>query len=201
MVGNEFSSPTRSSKVVLSNVDRHLLQRCLSHEQSAWQEFVDRFLGLGVHVVDHTLQCRDQKIAPDLREDLISEIFLNLLRDDMLVLRNFKGNSSLATYLTVVARRVVVRKIHLLKLDDPARRADAELANVPTPSSTDDLGNAEEVAKALGHLASNEATAIRLFHMEGKSYSEIANATGMPENSIGPLLSRARQKIRESMKP
>ena len=33
---------------------------------------------------------------------------------------------------------------------------------------------------------------------EGKSYHEIGSAVGMPENSIGPILSRARNKMRRA---
>ncbi len=88
------------------NVDRELLDRCLRGiDEHAWQDFVDRFLGLGVHVVDHVCQARGQKVPSDIRDDLVSEIFLTLLRDDMLVLRKFQGKASLATYLTVIARR------------------------------------------------------------------------------------------------
>jgi RNA polymerase sigma-70 factor (ECF subfamily) len=39
---------------------------------------------------------------------------------------------------------------------------------------------------------------VRLFHLEGKSYQEISTAVGMPENSIGPILSRARDKLRRA---
>ena len=37
-----------------------------------------------------------------------------------------------------------------------------------------------------------------MFHLEGKSYQEISSAVGMPENSIGPILSRARDKLRRA---
>ena len=33
---------------------------------------------------------------------------------------------------------------------------------------------------------------------EGKSYREISQETGVPENTIGPLLSRARSKMRQA---
>jgi RNA polymerase sigma-70 factor (ECF subfamily) len=35
-----------------------------------------------------------------------------------------------------------------------------------------------------------------MFHIEGKSYQEISRTVGMPENSVGPMLSRARAKLR-----
>ena len=32
--------------------------------------------------------------------------------------------------------------------------------------------------------------------LEGKTYQEISRSVGMPENSVGPMLSRARAKLR-----
>ena len=37
--------------MVLSNLDRDLLNRCLSGTPDAWEDFVDRFLGLITYVV------------------------------------------------------------------------------------------------------------------------------------------------------
>ena len=48
--------------------------------------------------------------------------------------------------------------------------------------------------RLLGSLRGPSAV-VRLFHLEGKSYREIGSVIGMPENSIGPILSRARNKL------
>jgi RNA polymerase sigma-70 factor, ECF subfamily len=37
---------------------------------------------------------------------------------------------------------------------------------------------------------------VRLYHLEGKSYHEISRVVGVPENSIGPLLTRVRARLR-----
>jgi RNA polymerase sigma-70 factor (ECF subfamily) len=50
----------------------------------------------------------------------------------------------------------------------------------------------------LGGLQGTEAQVVRLYHLEGKSYQEISLAVGMPENSIGSILSRARNKMRRA---
>ncbi|HEY1860911.1 MAG TPA: sigma factor-like helix-turn-helix DNA-binding protein [Gemmataceae bacterium] len=36
--------------------------------------------------------------------------------------------------------------------------------------------------------------------MEGRSYEEISTALNIPVNSIGPILSRARKKLRRGVK-
>jgi RNA polymerase sigma-70 factor (ECF subfamily) len=45
-------------------------------------------------------------------------------------------------------------------------------------------------------LPREEAEVVRLYHLEGKSYHEISAHVGIPENSIGPTLSRARARMR-----
>ena len=50
----------------------------------------------------------------------------------------------------------------------------------------------------LGGLQGTEAEVVRMYHLEGNSYQEISVAVGMPENSIGPILSRARNKMRRA---
>jgi RNA polymerase sigma-70 factor (ECF subfamily) len=59
------------------------------------------------------------------------------------------------------------------------------------------MGNHEEVGRLLGQLQGTEAAAVRMYHLEGKSYQEISRTIGMPENSVGPMLSRARAKLRQ----
>lgn len=185
--------------MALSEIDRNLLERCLTRKPRSWEDFVDRFLGLVVHVVNHTAQCRSIRLTSQDREDLAAEVFLTLVSSDFSVLRRFRGDSSLATYLTVVSRRVVVRE--LLKRKTTSSLSEA--ANVPASDNGDSrpeerISNHEEVAHLLSGLQGKEADVIRMYHLEGKSYQEISSECGVPENSIGPTLSRARAKMRQA---
>jgi len=190
--------------VALSEIDRNLLSRCLARKPRAWEDFVDRFMGLVVHVVNHTAQSRSIRLTPQDREDLISEVFLNLVKDDFAVLRNFREQSSLATYLTVVSRRIVV---HQLMRRKPATTLSGVVdANGGTAIAAPGEGNGaeqrindrDEVDRLLEQLEGTEREIVRMYHLEGKSYREISTEVGMPENSIGPTLSRARDKMRRA---
>jgi len=182
--------------VVLSNLDRILLDRCLSRSEGAWEEFIERFLPLLVHVVKHTSQQRFSSLPEAWRDDLVAEVLLSIVDDDFAVLRRFRGNSSLGTYLVVVARRVAARKLSKI------RKASGELngASVPEPTEPHDdlleLTKRDHVETLLDQLPKHEAQAIRLYHFEHCSYAEISSHLGVPENSVGPLLSRARSLMR-----
>ena len=184
--------------MALSEIDRSLLERCLARAPRAWEDFVDRFMGLVVHVINHSAQCRSLRLSSQDREDLCAEVFLAIIRDDFAVLRHFRGQSSLATYLTVVARRVVVRE--LLRRRGAANGSglgvSATAVGGDGATTEQRVSDREEVERLLGKLDGHEATIVRMYHLEGKSYQEISTATGIAENSVGPTLSRARQKMR-----
>ena len=191
--------------MALSEIDRNLLQRCLARKPRAWEDFVDRYMGLVVHVVNHSAQSRSLRLTPEDREDLAAQVFLNIVREDMAILRHFRGESSLATYLTVIARRVVVHEI--LKQKSPSRldnqnnhSADHAMAVVGSEAEQR-VSDREQVEKLLAELDGAEAKVVRMYHLEGKSYQEISSAVGMPENSVGPTLSRARRKMRSGAGP
>jgi RNA polymerase sigma-70 factor (ECF subfamily) len=204
--------------VALSEFDRELIDRCLSRAPEAWTEFVDRYIGLVIHTINHTAQTRSLQVTEQDVEDYTAEVFLQIVSKDLAVLRRFKGNSSLATYLAVIVRRIVVREFvqrrhprttetgssseseeseasqvlaFRLSLDHPEAVADKQ------PTADQLLTNQEIVAQLLSVLDGNEREVVRLFHLEGRSYQEISGMTGVPENSIGPTLSRARQRLRQ----
>jgi RNA polymerase sigma-70 factor (ECF subfamily) len=185
--------------VALSEIDRNLLDRCLHGKPRAWEDFVDRFMGLVVHVVNHSSSARSIRLTAEDREDLCAQVFLAIVRDDYAVLRRFRGQSSLATYLTVIARRVVVRQ--LLEQKSPSRLSTVPSSSVIVVEEDDgaeQFQNRDEVERLLDDLEAREAEVVRMYHLEGKTYQEISSATGMPENSVGPTLTRAREKMRRA---
>lgn len=190
--------------MALSEIDRNLLERCLQQKPRAWEDFVDRFMGLVIHVVNHTAQSRGLQLRPEDRDDLCANVFFAVVDNNLAVLRNFRRQCSLATYLTIVARRVVVRGLfsHKTVEQQPEQIVgDEEIyglsASYPYQSVVEQrVSDQEEVAKMLRSLNGIEADVVRMYHLEGKSYAEISMQIGMAENSIGPILSRAREKLR-----
>lgn len=193
--------------MTLSEIDRNLLERCLARKPRSWEDFVDRFLGLVIHVINHAAQCRSIRLSDADRDDLSSEVMFAIVKDDFAVLRHFRGESSLATYLTVISRRVIVRKLLDRKSATSLRIEVSESADVHSShveavrhqnSAEERMSNQEEVEHLLEGLNHSEQRVVRLYHLEGKSYQEISAQVGMPENSVGPTLTRARTKMRRS---
>ncbi len=191
--------------MALTELDRHLLQRCLDRKPQAWEDFVDRFLGLVVFVINHTAQVHGIWLLPEDRDDLCAEVMLNLIKDDFAILRRFRQQSSLATYLTVVVRRIVTRQLLKRRSEaaiEAAIASRSEIMLAPAQEGPDRrMELREEAGGLMGCLQENEARIVQMYHLEAKSYEEISQSLGIPENSVGPTLSRARNKMRRVHQP
>ncbi len=190
--------------MALTPLDRDLLRRCLLRQPGAWNDFVDRFLGLIYHVVHHTAHLRSTPLRPEDVEDMAAEVLLQIVANDYAVLRQFRGTCSLATYLTVIARRICVHELTRRASSrevQPAARGNNNLNDVEEElPKAQGLESLEEVEKLLGKLSGKEREVVRLYYLEGRNYEEISTALKVPVNTIGPVLSRARKKLRRDMK-
>lgn len=178
--------------MVLSDRDRDLMTRCLAGDDGAWEDFIDRYLALLTHVVTGSANLKFPSLPTYIRDDIVAEILLALVDNDFAILRRFREQSSLGTYLVVIARRITVRRLSRI----PAAKSlelDVEQSQAPQSAHLED---SEEVQQLLSQMENQEATVIRLFHLEHQSYSDIGEHLGIPENSVGPLLSRARKSMR-----
>ena len=194
-------SRAQNRHMTFTEIDRNLMRRCLAEEPGAWKDFVDRFMGLFVHVVNHAAYARSVRLTSEDVDDLVAEIFLALLNDDYAVLRRFRGQSSLATYLTVIARRVVVHGIIRRRMAEALGHVAANHPDMKQQADSHHfdlkrIEDQEEVQRMLADLPAGDAEVVKQYHLHGRTYREISSHLGIPENTIGPTLTRARQKLR-----
>ena len=189
----------------LTPVDRELLHNCLAGKPGSWNDFVDRFLSMIYHVVHSTAHLRSARLSPEDVEDIAAEVLLQIVAGEFKVLKLFQGNASLATYLTVIARRTAVHEIN-------RRQAVREEIRSGTVTPDDDgadesvaaqrsVESLEEVERLLRKLSGRDREVVRLFYLEGRTYEEISTDLDIPVNTLGAMLSRARTKLREMAAP
>ncbi len=89
-------------------LDYPLVKACLNRQKFAWEDFVDRFMDLVLHVIDHTAEKRGIALKEDERIELCEAIFRSFRYNDYQLLREFGFNCAVSTYLTVLARRLAV---------------------------------------------------------------------------------------------
>ncbi|MFM8891648.1 MAG: RNA polymerase sigma factor, partial [Planctomycetia bacterium] len=139
-------------------------------------------------------------LSPGDRDDLMADVLLALLHQDAAVLRGFGGRSSLATYLTVVARRIVLPALRRVaaRADGRQPRADGE-AGRRGSESAGVIRRPTQSESAAKHESPDEtdpwARLVRLHDVEGRSFGEISRIMGLPLAAIGPSLKVARKKL------
>ena len=67
------------------------------------------------------------------------------------------------------------------------------------PEDDDQRWSAEDIQRALGHLAFNQRAALVMRELEGRSYPEIAEILGISVSAVETLIFRARRALREQL--
>lgn len=186
----------------LTEKDRVLVNDLLSGMPGAWNTFVDRFSNLIVQVIHHTAHAHSLKLSADDVDDLTADVFTALLERDLGVIRSFRGRSSFATYLTVVTRRITLRKLTQRRYMQAfghmqAHQASLEDLSERTPPTTGRVDQKDEVDSLMRSLPDSLRKVLSLFYLDGRSYSEISRRLRIPQNSVGPMLARAKLWLRQ----
>lgn len=184
----------------LRDIDRKLIDRCLRKEPGAWNDFVDRYLGLIYHVIQHVAYSRSRTLSSEDVEDIAAEVFLKIVDDDYAILKRFKGISSLPTYLTVIVRRICIKELVKRHREEELGHTNAHRAFLDDGASgeVEAILSAEEVERLLDDLPEREAEVVRLYHLKYLNYRQIGKQLGISENSVGPILAKARKLLREA---
>jgi RNA polymerase sigma-70 factor, ECF subfamily len=182
--------------VPLTDIDRKLLSDLLAGQGGTWKLFVDRFTSLILQVIQHTAHAHSLKLKADDIDDLCADTFAELLARDMQALRSFRGRSSLATYLGVITRRLVVRKLAEHRFLQAMGHVNAHQAAVDSASTeapvTKQVEHRDQVENLFSRLPEEARKVLRWIYLDEISYRDVADRLGRPLNSIGPLLSRIR---------
>ncbi len=190
--------------VALTDVDKDLLKRCLSKQPGSWNDFVDRYLGLIYQAIHFTAHLRSARLSPEDVEDIAAEVLVQIIADNYKVMREFKGTANLATYLTVIARRICVHELSRRQtVRESIKKGESRLLDdLPDESAAALKGmeRLEEVEALLRKLKGKDREIVRQFYLEGRTYEEISTDLDIPVNSIGSVLTRARSKLRELSK-
>jgi len=136
-------------------------------------------------------------------EAVVEAALLALLKDDCAALRAFGGRSSFEGYLRAIATKLALNHVRSERRKGWIRFRPLDAApDAPAPEPEE--GNLQEIAAlrgALGKLPPRDRLLLKLFHLDGAGYREIAGLIGISMNAVSPALIRAREKLRALLEP
>lgn len=178
---------------------RLLLERLLRYDPKAWNELVETYSGLLLTIVRGTFARYGFTPASADVEDVVADVWQNLLANELKIVRQCLQNGYLLQTLHVLARNRAIdllrrRKFETMPLDgnEPAVESPPSMV----PSAAVDIPEAR-LHQAIATLTPRERAFVALFFLQGKKYKEIAALTGIAMNSIGPTIGRALIKLRQ----
>ena len=124
-----------------------------------------------------------------LTDDLAQETFIKLYYS----FRQYKGLSSLSTYLYRIAYNVFHDHLRRHSLEDTTDQ-------MPDHATESDTDTAIDLAHALQQLSPVERAAVSLHYIEGHRVEDVAQILSMPTGTAKSHLSRARSKLAQYLK-
>ncbi len=188
-----------------SDPDVRLMLRVREDDAAAFEELMLRYQNRVVSLLGHLVGKRD------LAEDLAQDVFLRVYRSR----KRYVPGSKFSTWLFTIANNVASNALRTL-----SRRKEVHVAPRPNESGalsidgsfaaasalmpTRQLDKAELrqlVQDSLVVLNDRQRMAVLLAKFECLNYNEIGEIMEMSPQAIKSLLSRAREKLRETLEP
>ena len=166
--------------------EKELVREVLSGSDSAIRLLINKYERLVVHMVARV-------VSVDMdREELCQDVFIKVIDK----LSTFHFDSKLSTWIATIAYRMAVnfakkKKIDQVDLDEVSFKIGEE------NEVTEEADMKKFILKLVDLLPVNYKTVLTLFYLDGFSYPEIVEVTGMPEGTVKNYIHRARQKLKK----
>jgi len=173
-----------------------LVRRVQQGDELAFREVVQRYQ-VKVHSIIYGI-LRNRNDAEDIAQQVFSKIYFSI--------GSFDSRSALLTWIYKITvnecydylrKRKVRRLVYESDIsdEDELRAARSEVAVDKSPTVEMELVRRDYVVKLLSRVSEEDRNLLMLKEVEGHSVDELAEMTGMNQNTIKVKLFRARQKL------
>jgi RNA polymerase sigma-70 factor (ECF subfamily) len=179
-----------------SSEEAALVQRVQAADEMAFREIVERYQSKVFSIIYGIL--RNHNDAEDIAQQVFTKVYFSI--------RSFDFRSSLLTWIYKITvnecydylRKKKVRRLVYesdFSQEDALRVENSEPARDQRPAVDVTLAQRDLAMKLLARLPEQERTLLLMKEVEGHSVEELAEMTGINENTIKVKLFRARQKL------
>jgi len=191
------SKVAAKSRVEYQNtVEGALVQRAQAGDEAAFREIVERYQSKVFSIIHGIVRQRND--VEDIAQQVFAKVYLSL--------KSFDFRSSLITWIYKITvnecfdylrKRKVRRLVYESDLsgDEVRRVENTEPATDRQTPADASIAQRDYVLKLLTRVSEEERMLLMLKEVEGYSVEELAERTGMNENTIKVKLFRARQKL------
>lgn len=176
--------------------EAELVRRAQARDELAFREIVERYQAKVYSIIFGILRNRND--AEDIAQQVFAKVYFSM--------GNFDFRSSLLTWIykiTVNECYDYLRKKRVRKLvyesdfseEESLLMQNSEAAMDHRPAVDTQLAQRDFVLKLLAKVSEEDRNLMLLKEVEGHSVEELAQMTGMNENTIKVKLFRARQKL------
>ncbi len=173
-----------------------LVRRAQSGDESAFREIVEKYQSKVFSIIHGIVRQRND--VEDIAQQVFAKVYVSI--------KSFDFRSSLITWIYKITvnecfdylRKRKVRKLVYesdLSEDEVRRVENTEPSVDRAPAADADLARRDYVLKLLTRVSEEERMLMMMKEVEGFSVEELAQMTGMNENTIKVKLFRARQKL------
>ena len=172
-----------------------LVRRAQAGDEAAFREIVEHYQSKVFSIIHGIVRQRND--VEDIAQQVFTKVYFSI--------GNFDFRSSLITWIykiTVNECFDYLRKKKVRKLvyesdlsEDEARRVENTEPSVRQVPADVKLARRDYIFKLLSKVSEEERNLLMLKEVEGHSVEELAEMTGMNENTIKVKLFRARQKL------
>lgn len=173
-----------------------LVKRVQARDEMAFREIVERYQAKVYSIIFGILRNRND--AEDIAQQVFAKVYFSI--------NNFDSRSSLLTWIykiTVNECYDYLRKKRVRKLvyesdfseEDSRKMENSDSVSDHQPAVDQSLARRDLAVKLLEKLSEEDRELILLKEVEGHSVEELAERTGLNENTIKVKLFRARQKL------
>jgi len=173
-----------------------LVRRAQAGDEGAFREIVEKYQSKVFSIIHGIVRQRND--VEDIAQQVFAKVYLSI--------RSFDFRSSLITWIYKITvnecfdylRKRKVRKLVYesdLSEDEVRRFENTEPTVDRTTPADNSLAQRDYVVKLLTRVSDEERMLLMMKEVEGYSVEELAEKTGMNENTIKVKLFRARQKL------
>jgi RNA polymerase sigma-70 factor (ECF subfamily) len=185
---------TRERRQQSLDADTHLVERCLSGEEAAWEDLIR------VHTRRVFAICYRFTGSDPEAQDLTQEVFLRVFRS----LKSFRaGEGSFGVWLSRLSRNLLIDHYRRTKLERATDSIEEQLPMLEEKTAmsarADGLVAGREASEllqgALQKLSPELRETVILRDLEELEYREIAQVLNVPEGTVKSRLNRGRAEL------